>query len=107
MEYKRGYPPLVNTDAAVSHAAQAAAAAVGADNVVTDFKPSLGCEDFAYMVRAASGCYAWVGAGQAGPGEGLHGDRYVFNDEIVPIVLRYWTDLVPRVLPKVAQQVAP
>jgi hippurate hydrolase len=107
VEYKRGYPPLVNTDAAVSHAAQAAAAAVGADNVVTDFKPSLGCEDFAYMVRAASGCYAWVGAGQAGPGEGLHGDRYVFNDEIVPIVLRYWTDLVPRVLPKVAQQVAP
>jgi hippurate hydrolase len=32
------------------------------------------------------------------PGEGLHGDRYVFNDEIVPIVLRYWVTLVEQIL---------
>jgi hippurate hydrolase len=51
------------------------------------------------MVRAAGGAYAWIGAGEAGPGEGLHGDRYVFNDAIVPIVLRYWTSLVAQTLP--------
>jgi len=50
------------------------------------------------MIRA-TGCYVWIGAGEAGPGEGLHGDRYVFNDEVVPVVLRYWTSLVEKALP--------
>ena len=52
------------------------------------------------MARAANGAYAWIGAGEVGPGEGLHGNRYVFNDGIVPIVLRYFTGLVGSVLPK-------
>jgi amidohydrolase len=99
LDYRIGYPPLVNTDAAVVRAVAAAAATVGAEKVVTDFDPSLGCEDFAYMARAAGGAYAWIGAGPAGPGEGLHGDRYVFNDAIVPIVLRYWVNLVEQSLP--------
>ncbi|QPC94426.1 M20 aminoacylase family protein [Mesorhizobium sp. INR15] len=103
LDYKRGYPPVINTAEAVATAIAAAAGVVGAENALADFSPSLGCEDFAYMVRATSGSYAWIGAGEVGPGEGLHGDRYVFNDEIVPIVLRYWTDLVARALPKIEQ----
>jgi hippurate hydrolase len=51
------------------------------------------------MAREVGGAYAWIGAGPAGPGEGLHGDRYVFNDAIVPIVLRYWVNLVEQSLP--------
>jgi len=102
LDYKRGYPPVINTAEAAALAARAAAAAVGPENVSTEFKPSLGCEDFAFMIRAASGCYAWIGAGEFGPGEGLHGDRYVFNDGIVPHVLRYWQNLVAGALPKAA-----
>lgn len=102
LDYKRGYPPVINTIEAAALAARAAAAAVGLQNVSTEFKPSLGCEDFAFMIRAASGCYAWIGAGEVGPGEGLHGDRYVFNDGIVPHVLRYWQNLVAGALPKAA-----
>jgi amidohydrolase len=102
LDYKRGYPPVINTAAAAALAAQAAAAAVGPENVMAEFKPSLGCEDFAFMIRAAGGCYAWIGAGEVGPGEGLHGDRYVFNDGIVPHVLRYWQNLVASALPKAA-----
>ncbi|SEL92504.1 hippurate hydrolase [Bosea lupini] len=102
LDYKRGYPPVINTAEAAALAARAAAAAVGPDNVSTEFKPSLGCEDFAFMIRAAGGCYAWIGAGEVGPGEGLHGGRYVFNDAIVPHVLRYWQSLVAGALPKVA-----
>ena len=37
--------------------------------------------------------------GDVGPGEGLHGSRYVFNDAIIPVGLRYWTSLVGQVLP--------
>jgi amidohydrolase len=100
LDYKRGYPPVINTTEAAALAAQAAAVAVGPENVSTEFKPSLGCEDFAFMIRATGGCYAWIGAGEVGPGEGLHGDRYVFNDGIVPHVLRYWQNLVASALPK-------
>jgi amidohydrolase len=102
LDYRRGYPPVINTAEATALAARAAAAAVGPENVRTEFKPSLGCEDFAFMIRAASGCYAWIGAGEVGPGAGLHGDRYVFNDGIVPHVLRYWTNLVANALPQAA-----
>jgi hippurate hydrolase len=99
LAYRVGYPPVVNTAAAVDRAVEAAVATVGRNKVVTSFNPSLGCEDFAYMIRAAAGAYAWVGTGPAGPGEGLHGDRYVFNDGIVPIVLHYWVNLVAQSLP--------
>lgn len=99
VDYKRGYPPVINSVKAAALAAEAATAALSAENVSTEFKPSLGCEDFAYMIRAVGGCYAWIGAGEVGPGEGLHGDRYVFNDAIVPHVLRYWTSLVETALP--------
>lgn len=102
LDYRRGYPPVINTAEATALVARAAAAAVGPENVRTEFKPSLGCEDFAFMIRAASGCYAWIGAGEVGPGAGLHGDRYVFNDGIVPHVLRYWTNLVANALPQAA-----
>jgi hippurate hydrolase len=99
LDYRVGYPLVVNSPEAVADAVEAAAATVGRDKVVTDFAPSLGCDDFAYMVQAVGGAYAWVGVGKAGPGEGLHGDRYVFNDRIVPIVLRYWVNLVEQRLP--------
>ncbi|WP_287219395.1 M20/M25/M40 family metallo-hydrolase [Mesorhizobium sp.] len=99
LDYKKGYPPLINTADATARAIAAAAATVGSENVTTEFSPSLGCEDFAFMIRAAGGCYAWVGVGDVGPGEGLHGDRYVFNDEIVPTVLGYYVNLVEQTLP--------
>ena len=105
LDYRRGYPPVVNTEEGVARAVEAAEAAVGQENVVTAFDASLGCEDFSYMVRAVGGAYAWVGAGEVGPGQGLHGDRYVFNDAIVPIVLRYWMALVERSLPRAGRSV--
>jgi hippurate hydrolase len=99
LDYSVGYPPVVNTEMAVERAVEAATLTVGPDKVVTAFNPSLGCEDFAYMARAVGGAYVWIGSGSAGPGQGLHGDRYVFNDDIVPIVLRYWVNLVEHHLP--------
>ena len=98
LDYQRGYPPLINTAAAVTCAIDAAASVVGREQVTTEFNPSMGCEDFAYMIATAGGAYTWIGAGEAGPGEGLHGDRYDFNDELVPIALRYWVNLARQTL---------
>jgi amidohydrolase len=98
LDYRKGYPPVINTADATARAVRAAATVVGPENVTTEFSPSLGCEDFAFMVREVGGCYAWIGAGDVGPGQGLHGDRYVFNDGIVPTVLRYYVNLVEQTL---------
>jgi amidohydrolase len=106
LTYRKGYPPVTNTPEATARAVRAAASVVGRDQVKTEFNPSPGCEDFAYMVRETGGCYAWIGAGDVGPGEGLHGDRYVFNDEIVPIVLSYYVNLVEQTLPVISAETA-
>ncbi|MER9895719.1 amidohydrolase [Mesorhizobium sp. M0119] len=106
VDYRRGYPPLINTADATARAVEAAASVVGRENVLTEFSPSLGCEDFAFMIRDAGGCYAWIGTGEVGPGEGLHGDRYVFNDEIVPTVMRYYVNLVEQTLPRAGPSTA-
>jgi len=98
LRYVRGYPALANSREATAHALKAAAATVGEARVVADFRPSLGCEDFAYMTSARGGAYVWIGSGEAGPRQGLHGDCYDFNDEIVPIALRFWINLVNEVL---------
>ncbi|MFI5012496.1 MAG: amidohydrolase [Hyphomicrobiales bacterium] len=98
LTYRKGYPPLLNTVAAAANASRAARATVGDDRLITEFRPSMGCEDFAYMTKAAGGAYAWIGAGEIGPRRGLHGDCYDFNDETVPVALRYFVNLVQQVL---------
>ena len=98
LTYRKGYPPLANTEAAAASAIRAARATVGDDCLITEFRPSMGCEDFAYMTKAAGGAYAWIGAGEIGPRQGLHGDCYDFNDQTVPVALRYLINLVEQVL---------
>ena len=59
----------------------------------------MGAEDFAFLLKERPGCYVWLGNG---PGEGgclLHSPRYDFNDEIIPLGIRYWLRLVERALP--------
>jgi hippurate hydrolase len=71
---------------------------VGADNVRTNETPTMGAEDFAFMLQAKPGCYIWIGNG---PGEGgciLHNPAYDFNDEILTLGASYWVKLVDRCL---------
>ncbi|MCK6407658.1 M20 aminoacylase family protein [Thauera sp.] len=97
-EFRRGYPPTVNTAAEAALCAEAARAVAGADHVFTDRRPSMGAEDFAYFLEEKPGAYIWIGNG---PGEGgcmLHNPRYDFNDEVLPAGVAYWCALVRRLL---------
>ncbi|MEQ9330704.1 amidohydrolase [Thalassobaculum sp.] len=106
LAYRRGYPPVINPAEGAALAAAAAVDTVGPDRTITEFAPSMGCEDFAFMLGAAGrGAYAWIGAGPVGPGEGLHGDRFVFNDAVVPVGIRWFLNVVRRALP--AQPTSP
>ena len=97
-EFRRGYPPTINTAAEAALCAEAARAVAGAERVFTDRRPSMGAEDFAYFLQEKPGAYVWIGNG---PGEGgcmLHNPNYDFNDEVLPAGVAYWCALVQRLL---------
>ncbi len=100
VHYERRYPPTINDAAETENAAIAAALVVGEDNVERDRRPSMGSEDFAFMLEKKAGSYVWIGNGAgAGAGHGhggcaLHNPRYDFNDEILPLGASYWAKLV-------------
>jgi amidohydrolase len=97
--YERRYPPTVNSIEETEFAARAAIATSGSESVNRNPKPSMGSEDFAYMLLEKPGCYIWIGNGD---GEGscmIHNPGYDFNDDILPIGASYWSHLVAQLLP--------
>ncbi len=98
-KYMRGYPPTVNHERETEIAARVASAVVGEANVDRSPMPTMGGEDFAYMLEQKPGCYIFIGNGAADGGRLLHSPHYDFNDEILPIGASYWATLVEQVLP--------
>lgn len=99
-EYRRGYPPTVNTLAEANVCAAVAASLVGEQQVSRDARPSMGAEDFAFFLQHKPGCYVWIGNGAGEGGCMLHNPRYDFNDDIIPIGAAYWVELVRKLLPQ-------
>jgi hippurate hydrolase len=105
--FRRNYPPLVNHPAQTAFAIEAMKAVVGSDKVDADVEPTMGAEDFAYMLQAKPGCYVFIGNGEgdhraAGHGLGpcqLHNASYDFNDQLLPIGASFWVRLVEMSLP--------
>ena len=97
--YERRYPPTVNSVEETEFAARAAITTSSSEAVNRNPKPSMGSEDFAYMLLEKPGCYIWIGNGD---GEGscmIHNPGYDFNDDILPIGASYWSHLVAQLLP--------
>jgi hippurate hydrolase len=98
LEYRRGYPPTINHAAEASFAADVAAEICGEAQVNRHVAPSLGGEDFSYMLLARPGAMLWLGNG---PGEGgclLHNSRYDFNDSALPVGVSFFARLAERFL---------
>ena len=71
---------------------------MGADRVHMNPEPSMGAEDFAFMLEAKPGAYIWLGAGEAEAGRMLHNTGYDFNDEILKIGASWWVRLAQEYL---------
>ncbi|OBS31603.1 amidohydrolase [Tepidimonas fonticaldi] len=110
--FRRNYPPTVNSAAEAAFAADVMRDIVGPDGVVAQ-EPTLGAEDFAYMLQAKPGAYVFIGNGDGahrgtyGPGHDagpctLHNPRYDFNDELIPLGATYWVTLATRWLARTA-----
>ena len=97
--YDRRYPVLVNTKEETLKAIKAAQAVAGADNVSTDHPPTMGSEDFAWMLQHNPGCYIRVGNGEGEDGGCVvHNPNYDFNDEASVYGASYWAALVEQEL---------
>jgi hippurate hydrolase len=96
IRYERRYPATVNSAAETRHAARIAAEVVEPGNVLAEVTPSMGSEDFAFMLQKRPGSYVWLGAGESHPN--VHSPQYDFNDDILPIGASYWARLVEETL---------
>ncbi len=95
-EYEKGYPVTVNDDEAADFAMSVAAELVGETNINAETAPTLGAEDFAYMLNERKGAYVFLGQGETA---GLHHPEYDFNDEISPIGASFFVKLVETAQP--------
>ncbi|MEJ7670169.1 MAG: M20 aminoacylase family protein [Casimicrobiaceae bacterium] len=101
LKYERLYPATVNSTLEAEFAATVADALVGRDNVIRDLEPSMGSEDFSFMLQQRPGAYARLGQGGSGEGNGcfLHNTGYDFNDEVIPLGAGYLAALTEAALP--------
>ena len=99
IEYHRNYPATVNSVRESAFAAKVGARIFGAENVVTDADPTMGGEDFSYMLLAKPGAYVWLGQGGGPMSCFLHNPNYDFNDDVSPMGAGYLAALVEEALP--------
>ena len=99
-EFRRNYPPTINSAAEADFARGVMADLVGPERVIAQ-EPTMGAEDFSYMLMAKPGCYVFLGNGDGshrdiGHGGGpcmLHNPSYDFNDDLIPLGASYWVRL--------------
>ena len=101
VHYERIYPATINTADESTFAADVAERLLGADHVTRDMEPSMGAEDFSFMLQAKPGAYIRIGQGLPhGPGpHPLHNSRYDFNDDILPLGAALHASLVEQGMP--------
>lgn len=100
-EFIRRYPPTINHPAETEFCAQLIRNWLGADALIDPVTPSMGAEDFSFMLEKVPGCYLFLGNGDGdhrtqGHGLGpctLHNSSYDFNDDLIPIGATYWVKL--------------
>lgn len=97
VDYQRRYPATINHAKQAEIAIKAAQNVVGETNVIIDPTPSMGAEDFAFMLKKIPGAYVWLGAGQ---GANLHNPAYNFNDEVLTTGVEYFIEIVKQELGK-------
>ena len=104
LSFLRNYPPLINHPREAAFCASVMDGIVGPENVLRDVEPTMGGEDFAFMLQERPGAYVFLGNGdgahrEAGHGLGpcaLHNPSYDFNDDLLPLGATYWVRLVER-----------
>ena len=99
--FDRTYPATVNDPAAMALARRAAETVQGAAGIEHMERPTMGGEDFSFMLNAKQGAYIMLGAGRDADNAMVHHPKYDFNDAILPVGASYWATLAEQLLPRV------
>ncbi len=91
IDYQKRYPSTINSETETENALLAAMEVVGNDNIIRDNPPSMGSEDFSFLLNESKGCYVSIGNGESAS---LHNPHYNFNDDILTIGVSYWVKMV-------------
>lgn len=100
LDYQRNYPVLVNDPDEAEFAAIVAGRVVGEANVDRGASPTMGAEDFSFLLNERPGAFIFAGIGEGVAN--LHNDAYDFDDALIPIGCSYWVNLVEAALPRSA-----
>lgn len=93
--YERGYPVTFNHPDETQFTIDIANKLVGEAAVKGDIPPTMGAEDFSYMLEQRPGSMIMIGNGDSA---GLHHPAYDFNDEAIPYGISYWVALTESAL---------
>ncbi|MFK7994761.1 MAG: M20 aminoacylase family protein [Granulosicoccus sp.] len=96
VDYRVGYPATVNHNDQTDFVVDVARELVGHDKVDADTHPTMGAEDFSYMLNARPGAFIFMGNGQSA---GLHHPDYDFDDDAISVGCQYWMRLVSSAMP--------
>jgi len=99
VKYERIYPATLNTPHEANFVADIATRIVGRERVVRDLPPSMGSEDFSFMLQHKPGAYFRLGQGGAEHGCLLHNSRYDFNDNVIPLGSAIFSALAESSMP--------
>lgn len=97
--YRRYYPATINAAEHAAFVTQVATDLFGADKVVGNLIPSMGSEDFSFMLKKVPGAYFRLGQGGAEDGRVLHNSRFDFNDEVIPTGSAMFASIIERAMP--------
>ena len=94
VKYSKLYPATINSEKESIFAANVAKDLVGDKNVITNVDPSMGGEDFSFLLNEKPGSYLYIGQKDSEHNELLHTTKYDFNDKLLPIGANFWVNLV-------------
>ena len=98
LAHRPGYPPTVNDAERARFAIDVAAGVCGEQGVSDGARPSMGAEDFSYMLERVPGAMVWLGNGGGKEAVSLHNSRYDFNDMAIPFGVSFFVKTVERFL---------
>ena len=96
IDYELGYPVTFNHAEQTSFVAKVAGSLVGSGNVDLAVPPTMGSEDFSFMLEERPGSYIFMGNGDSA---GLHHPAYDFNDKAIPVGVSYWASIIETAMP--------
>jgi hippurate hydrolase len=93
VEYRRGYPVMVNSEEQTEFAAGVARSVSGD---CAEAPQIMGGEDFAFMLNARPGAYILIGNGETAS---VHHPEYDFDDAAIPAGCSWWAEVVEKRMP--------